>query len=178
MEKAWCNLKISSGQQVKIDREDLEKINEHTWRVTFGTTGRLRVVTSIRGPNGPRSITLGRFLMKPAKNKQVYPRRFNEGLDYRKNNLIICSVKERQRLISKTKTNTSSSYKGVSYLKADKRWRAGIKVNGRAYNLGNFVKETAAALAYNIAARKFFGAIAYQNDITRQQKRKVSKKKK
>ena len=177
MKKEWCTITVTSGEKVKIDREDLENVNEHSWRVTTGSTGRLRVVTSIRSPKGSRSITLGRFLMEPPKNKQVYPRRFNDGLDYRKDNLVICTMKERQRLISKRRTNTSSPYKGVSYLKAKKKWRAGIEVNGLAINLGDFIEEFDAALAYNVAARKHFGDIAYQNQIKKLPQRKSDLKK-
>ncbi len=177
MKKEWCTITIASGQKVKIDKEDLDVVSEHTWRATTGSTGRLRVVTSIRKPEGSRSITLGRFLMKPSKTKQVYPRRFNDGLDYRKDNLVVCTMKERQRLISKRRTNTSSPYKGVSFLKAKKKWRAGIEVNGLAINLGDFAYESDAANAYNVAARKHFGDIAYQNIIKREPKRKSDIKK-
>jgi hypothetical protein len=170
--KKWSTIKISSGHKVKIDQEDLKRIDEHSWRVTKGTTGRPRVVTSIRTPDGVRSITLGRFLMRPGKSKQVYPRRFNEGLDYRKDNLIVCTLKERQRLLSKRRAKTTSSYRGVSYSKYDGRWKAGIEVNGHAINLGHFETEGEAALTYNKAARKHFGEIAYQNQIKRKPKRR------
>lgn len=172
MKNDWCYHTISKGVKVKIDKEDLERVSEKTWRVTKGTTGRPRVVTSVRTPDGIRNVTLGRFLMSPPKKKQVYPRRFNEGLDYRKGNLIICTVKERQRLLSKRRVKTSSKFKGVSYSKADKKWKAGIEVNGKGINLGHFKDEKDAARAYNAAAKKFFGDIAYQNPIDRASKRR------
>jgi AP2-like factor, euAP2 lineage len=176
MAKAWTYLKTSNGYKVKIDSEDLARVNEHTWRVTEGTTGRLRVVTSIRTKKGVRQITLGKFLMKPAKGKQIYPRRFNEGLDYRKNNLIECTLAERQRLLPKKRSNTSSSYRGVSYSNSEKKWRAGIEVDGKSINLGNFKSEDAAALAYNAAARKYFGNMAYQNQVGRRGGRRHGEK--
>lgn len=172
MKNDWCYHTISKGVKVKIDKEDLERVSEKTWRVTKGTTGRPRVVTSVRTPEGIRNVTLGRFLMNRPKKKQVYPRRFNEGLDYRKGNLVICTVKERQRLLSKRRVKTSSKFKGVSYSKADKKWKAGIEVNGKGINLGHFKDEKDAARAYNAAAKKFFGDIAYQNPIDRASKRR------
>lgn len=165
--KPWCYISVHPNLKVKIDKEDLERVNEHSWRVTKGTTGRQRVVTSVRTPKGVRSVTLGRFLMKPPKGKQVYPRRFNEGLDYRKSNLIVCTLQERQRLLPKKRINASSSYRGVSYSKADGKWRAGIEVDGRSINLGHFDSEDDAAVAYNQAARKHFGDMAYQNQVGR-----------
>jgi hypothetical protein len=165
--KAWVYLTVHPGLKVKVDREDLDRLGQHSWRVTKGTTGRPRVVTSIRGPQGVKTVTLGRFLMKPPKGKQVYPRRFNEGLDYRKFNLVVCTLKERQRLLPKKRTKTSSEFRGVSRTAGRSKWRAGIEVNGKSLNLGMFKSESAAAEAYNKAARQHFGELAYQNQTGR-----------
>ncbi|MGZ3805219.1 MAG: hypothetical protein ACXVB4_13470 [Pseudobdellovibrionaceae bacterium] len=164
--KSWCYIQIS-GKMVKVDRQDLKLIQQHSWRITLGTSGRPRVVTSIRTPEGARNITLGKFLMNPPKNKQVYCQRFNDGLDYRRENLIVCTLQERQRLLPKRQTKTSSQYRGVSFQKASGKWRAGIEVEGTHMNLGDFSKESDAALAYNSAARKYFGKIAFQNSVGR-----------
>ena len=174
-QKPWCYLKLSSRGpsklQVKIDREDLARLSQHSWRATRGTTGRLRVVTSIRTAAGSRSITLGRFLMKPSKSKQVYPRRFSEELDYRKENLVVCTLQERQRLLPKKKSETTSAYRGVSST-ASGSWRAGIEVDGQSMNLGTFESEHEAALVYNKASKKYFGAMGYQNRIEKKRVRK------
>lgn len=165
MMKEWVYVPVHPDSQVKIDREDLERVSQHSWRITKGTTGRLRVVTSVRGPKGSRQITLGKFLMDPPKGKLVYPRRFNDGLDYRKDNLIVCTLAERQRLLPKNRKKTSSEFRGVSFSKVDGKWKAGIEVEGQSINLGHFDSEEAAAIAYNEAARKYFGDIAYQNQV-------------
>lgn len=165
-EKDWCYIDVS-GESVKVDSEDLPRIQERNWRITKGTTGRPRVVTSMKTEKGYRNVTLGAFLMEPPKGKQVYPRRFNEGLDYRKSNLIVCTLKERQRLLPKKRVETSSIYRGVSYSTGTKKWRAGIEVEGKTLNLGEYDTENAAALAYNKAAKEHFGDLAYQNDTKR-----------
>lgn len=174
MKKPWCYIQVRSGEKVKVDREDLPRIEQHSWRVTEGSTGRKRVVTSIRKKERVITLTLGAFLMKPARGKQVYPRRFNDGLDYRKENLLVCTLSERQRLLPKKRASTTSRYRGVSYSSTEKRWRAGIEVEGSSINLGNFLSEEAAAEAYNKAAREHFGENAYQNLIgsSRANKRK------
>lgn len=173
-DKAWCYISIHPDVRVKIDREDRERVSAHSWRMTKGTTGRMRVVTSIRTEKGVRSLTLGRFLMDPPKGKQVYPRRFNDGLDYRKSNLIVCTLRERQRLLPKKRMRASSQYRGVSYSRADGKWRAGIEVDGRSINLGHFKSEDQAAAAYNSAARKYFGELAYQNQVGRRRGKRRS----
>lgn len=167
MSKPWTTINVHPGFKVKIDREDLKRVSKHSWRVTYGTTGRKRVVTSIRLAKGVRSLTLGKFLMKPPKGKQVYPRRYQDELDYRKSNLIVCTLKERQRLLPKNRADASSPFRGVSFDKASGKWRASIEVDGHSINLGQFRVESEAALAYNKAARKYFGSLAYQNQVGR-----------
>ena len=105
--------------------------------------------------------------MKPRGAKLVYTRRFLNGFDYRKENLIVCSLQERQTMLPKLRRDTSSKYRGVSYSKTSKRWRAGITVKGKSINLGDYKSEKSAALAYNEASQKFFGENAYQNTIAR-----------
>jgi AP2-like factor (euAP2 lineage) len=165
MSKSWCYITAGENDQVKIDSEDREIVEQHSWRVTNATTGRRRVVTSIRTPKGARTLTLGAFLMKPPPGKQVYPRRFNDELDYRKDNLIVCTLKERQQQLPKKRAATSSQYRGVSLTKSTGKWRAAIEVEGKSINLGSFVTEEEAALAYNRAAKTHFGASAYQNQL-------------
>lgn len=170
-QKKSCYITVHPGVKVKVDREDLPRLDQHSWRVTKGASGRPRVVTSVRTPKGVRSLTMGAFLMKPSKGKQVYPRRFMQELNYCKDNLIVCTLKERQRLLPKNRKKSSSAYRGVSYIKSDKKWRAGIEVNGKAMNLGNYDKEWEAALAYNKAALKYFGDLAYQNTVVKRERR-------
>src|SRR3989339_698495 len=56
--------------------------------------------------------------------------------------------------IRKEKCPSTSSYKGVSYCKRDKRWIAQIKLNGKTKYLGYYKMELEAALAYNAEAAK------------------------
>lgn len=169
-QKPWCEITIS-GHKVKIDEEDRSAIEQHSWRVIVSPHKRFRVVASIKFGEKVKTITLGNFLMKPPKGKQVYSRRFNEGLDFRKDNLIVCTMKERQRLLPKRKFTTSSKYRGVSFQKNSKKWRAAIQVEGKNINLGEFKTEESAATAYNEAAKKHFGPHAYQNNIGRSKSR-------
>lgn len=165
--------KTSSGQKVKIDKEDLDRVSQYKWRVTKATTGRLRVVSNLPTKTGFKTTTLGKFLMNPPKGKQVYPRRFNQELDYCKSNLIVCTLKERQRLLPKKRSQNSSVYRGVSFSKTSKKWRAGIQVGKKSINLGEYKSEKDAALVYNKAAKKYFGSMAYQNSVTKRPSRKV-----
>lgn len=60
----------------------------------------------------------------------------------------------------------TSKYKGVNWHKNNKRWEAGIKVNGIRKFIGSFTDEVEAAKAYNKAAIKHFGEFACLNKIS------------
>ena len=59
----------------------------------------------------------------------------------------------------------SSRFRGVSWAKKDRRWRAAIKHRGKARHLGSFALEAVAARAYNRAARELKGARAVLNAV-------------
>lgn len=58
------------------------------------------------------------------------------------------------------KANNTSGYKGVSFSKADGKWRATICVNGRHWQLGAFRTPEEASRVYQLAAEKHFGSFA------------------
>lgn len=80
-------------------------------------------------------------------------------------NLRECNDSQNQMNKRKCKQTTSSKYKGVSFFKRDKKWKAEIYVNRKNLFLGLFVYEIDAAKAYNIAAIKYFGEFAQLNII-------------
>jgi len=61
--------------------------------------------------------------------------------------------------------NTSSRFKGVSFYKRYKKWKARVKIDETEIWLGYFNDEINAAKAYNEAAKKYFGEFAQLNNI-------------
>ena len=155
----------SRNEFAKIDSEDFDRVMKHKWRARTTRSGRKLVVTTLSGGGQDRQVTLGWFLMRPPKDKQVYPRRFMNGFDYRKDNLIICTMQERQRILPKNRKRGTSRYKGVSFITSKRRWRATIQLEGKTRYIGLFVSEEEAGEAYNEAARRHFGELAYQNQV-------------
>ena len=84
------------------------------------------------------------------------------GLNTQRSNLR--DTTDQQNLFNRRGSiDTSSRYKGVSWCKRKRLWRVHIKVSGKSFPLGSFSSETAAAMAYDAAAREKHGAFACLN---------------
>lgn len=81
-------------------------------------------------------------------------------LDNRRSNLRLATQQEQCFNRKKRVDKCSSRYKGVSYNKKCKLWGAYICKDKKQYHLGYFEDESDAALAYTVAAVKFFGSFA------------------
>ncbi len=83
-------------------------------------------------------------------------------IDHNRNNNRL----ENLRLVSRHQNNgnaglslhNSSGYKGVSWFKRKRLWRAYIKKMGKQHHLGYFPSAEDAAMAYNKAAIAYFGS--------------------
>ncbi len=63
------------------------------------------------------------------------------------------------------KRSNRNRYKGITFCKYTSRWRAQISVRERHFCLGRYDTEEEAALAYNNAARLFFGEFACVSEV-------------
>lgn len=83
------------------------------------------------------------------------------GLDNRRRNLRRASESQNQMNRGLPKNNTSG-FKGVSWIGREGRWRASIRHSVLTV-LGSFRTAREAGLAYDAAARKYFGRFARFN---------------
>lgn len=83
-------------------------------------------------------------------------------LNFVRTNLRPCTHTENMRNRGLFRNN-SSGYKGVSWDKGTKKWRARIDANGKKYHIGYFVQSKDAAKAYDKWATELFGEFAYLN---------------
>ena len=88
--------------------------------------------------------------------------RNGNGLDNRRCNLRKCSFANNAANVRK-QANTSSRYKGVSWMKKRCKWTAYINFEHRRIQLGSFTDEVEAAMAYDVAASHYFGEFACLN---------------
>ena len=78
-------------------------------------------------------------------------------------------------MLPKRGFESTSRYKGVTYIASKKLWRSRVEKDGQSHFIGDFETERAAALAYNEVALELFGDIAYQNQVHRRQDRRIGK---
>lgn len=173
--REWCYVELKNGDKVKIDKEDFERVCQHQWYIIQQRNqGKKQAVTNIKIKGAFKQVTLGRFIMKPKKGQYVYPRRSREILDYRKENLIVCTMRERQIMLPKRRGACSSTYKGVAWEGSRNKWRAHIDIKGQTRTIGYFAEESDAARAYNKKAKELYGDMAYQNNVQNLKSRRKS----
>jgi len=107
-----------------------------------------------------RVLRMHAAIMRPPKGMQV-DHINGDKLDNRKENLRVCTKHQNGWNLRKH-MEAKSKYRGVAKHEGQ-RWRARITFNHKAINLGMFDTETEAALAYNQAAKIFFGEFACLN---------------
>ncbi|KKN78291.1 hypothetical protein LCGC14_0351500 [marine sediment metagenome] len=108
---------------------------------------------------------VARLVVNAPPDKQVDHRNEVKS-DNNISNLRLCS--NSQNHMNMISNRGTSKYKGVSWHKSLKKWRALICVNFKSISLGCFEKEIEAAIAYNIGALKYHGEFARLNIIERQ----------
>jgi hypothetical protein len=147
-----------------IDAEDWPKISGYKWSVSSDGGTRMYVSTRIDG----KKIYLHRVLLEAPNGKRV-DHRNGDPLDNRKTNLRLAT--HQQNMFNRCKSHTfkgkptASTFKGVSWDRSRGRYKAQIKKDGVNHNLGRFMDERSAAMAYARAAQELFGEFAYTNLI-------------
>jgi len=104
----------------------------------------------------PRAPGLG-----PRPPKLVVDHVNHNGLDNRRANLRLATVA--QNAVNRRKRRGRCKYRGVRRGKGKETWRASIGVNGKRHYLGTFESVTAAAEAYDTAAKRLHGPFASLN---------------
>ena len=154
-------IKLTQGQFALIDDDDFELVSQFKWYALKPKKIFYALMCAV--VNGKRiDMRMHRLIMN-AKKGQIIDHKDRNGLNNQKNNLRFCTHTENSR--NSISNKGLSKYKGVSWAKAAKKWRAGIKVNNRGIYLGYYTNENEAAKAYNEAAIKYHGEFARLNII-------------
>lgn len=158
---AYINL--GNSHNAIVDMEDLPRLSRSRW--SYNKNGGTYYVSCNITPDGVRKKAYMHceVMGTPPAGKEIDHINGN-GLDNRKENLRFCSHRENCQASRKRQQNASSMYKGVTWRKDRKKWRANIcLMDGTKKHLGYFESELDAAKAYDEAALKLFGNFATLN---------------
>lgn len=148
----------------QVDDEDYEYLNQFNWKVSCMPKTQY-AMRQVRKENKKYNISMHREIMGLQKYAEWCDHIDGNGLNNQRSNLRKASPQENQFNRGKIK-NTSSKYKGVHCiprLKDGKIWNAKIMINRRCVQIGRFITEEDAALAYNNKAIELFGEFAKKN---------------
>lgn len=154
-------IKLTQGKVALVDDEDFERLNTHKWCV-MKTYGLFYAVRHTPKPNR-RTILMHREIIG-AQPGQMVDHIGGNGLNNQQANLRFCTNAQNVRNAKKRQGGTSH-FKGVCYDADRGTWIAQIIVNYKGKHLGRFENEEDAAMAYNRAAKKYFGEFARLNYI-------------
>lgn len=147
-----------------IDAEDWNRIKHITWGYGYGCAKKTGYPQYVGGrPKNSSQVLLHRFIMDTPQGLHTDHINGNH-LDNRKSNLRICTPAQ-NAMNSRKHIIQSSKYKGVSWYKRDKCWRAYVNLGQRQIHIGYFTTEIEAAKAYNKKAKEVHKEFAYLNVI-------------
>ena len=146
-------IKLSRNKYTVVDDEDYEKLIKYNWCL------------SVQGyaVNSKNNLLMHRFILNLTKDDGNITDHINRNkLDNRKSNLRLCN-RTKNAFNSSRHVDSVSNYKGVCWEKQTNKWKAQICIDGKVKNLGRYVLEELAALAYDIAATKYHKEFASFN---------------
>lgn len=151
---------LTKGYVTRVDDQDYEKVMQLSWNahIVKRKDGSIVKVYAAGRNKGREAYLLHRFLLDITDPKIEVDHEDHDGLNNQRHNLRTCTTQQNRQ--NKSKHGTSG-FKGVS--KSTKGWRARIFVGEKELLLGCFSNPLNAAVAYDMAAVKYFGEFANTN---------------
>lgn len=159
-------IELSQGKVALVDDEDFVFLSQWKW-FAVNTRGHWYACRKQKSPAGSRTRqrTLGMHqLLLKACGEKFGDHKDGNGLNNQKSNLRPATNQQNlfnQRLGKRN----CSGFKGVSWCKHTRKWRAMIGKDGKIHYLGQFADRIAAAKAYDRAAVELFGDFAKTNEM-------------
>lgn len=159
---------LTQNQYMLIDDEDFVIIsklklyaNFHPIRQVFNAS------TSLKTKTGKwKTVYIHRYLLNAPNNKQVDHINGNT-LDNRRKNLRLATASQNQ---ANKMCYNKYGFKGVKFSdksRSGRKFRAIIRPNGKYISIGYFSSAKKAAIAYNVAAKKYYSEFALLNKLNK-----------
>jgi len=152
----------NSDKYTLVDDMDYEELNKYYWYASYGK--KLRYVK--RHVKNTSEKWTSEFMHRHIMNTPNCMKTDHingDGFDNRRINLRICTHSD--NLQNQHTKRGTSQYQGVGWFTRKNKWHAYIQRNNKLIHLGYFRSEKMAAIAYNIAALRYYGIGAKLNEI-------------
>ena len=160
-------IKLTQNKVALVDDEDYEYLNQWKWHVKKVKGSWYYAARSQHNGSIVINVMIHRVIMLTPKG-DVVDHLDGNGLNCQKYNMRNCSQKQNCRN-KRPQKNKNTLYKGVSFVNRfsfgenHKYIRAEIIVNKKYIHLGYFKTQEEAAIAYDTAAKEYFGEFANSN---------------
>lgn len=144
------------GGTTLIDDSDYELVKDIAWHLA-----KSRDNYYVRGNLNGHKVFMHRYLMGVLNDpKTVVDHRNGVTTDNRRSVNLRSSSHVQNGQNKQLSSRNSTGYKGVTFHKRSKRYRASIMCEGKSHHLGSFICPTKAWIAYVKAAKQFHGEFA------------------
>jgi hypothetical protein len=148
---------LTRGKFALIDDDDFERVNAFKWLAHFDGWNWYAEKT-IRKNYKVTTMRMHSFILGVSRPDHID----GNGLNNQKCNLRP-STRSQNGANRKMMSNNKSGYRGVSWDKRDKRWKAYVTVSGKSVYAGEYTDKVSAAIARDEVAKKLFGEFARLN---------------
>lgn len=157
------HIQLTQNQVALVDDSDYAELSKHKWCASKNPNGDFYATRNVKINGKLHTIFMHREILGLEYGDPRHSNHKNhQTLDNRRDNIRICTRNQNQ-MNQKPRQNTTSKYKGVSWVKQREEWQAQVRVNGKSIHLGYYDDEEMAAMAYDLVARKAHGEFAYLN---------------
>lgn len=147
-------LKCKCGKDIQVDDQDFALCSLWNWSCSIGV--------AVYFNTGANSFPITSRIGGPLGKGFIWDHIDRDYHNNQRSNLRIATKQQNNFNRSKASNNTSG-YKGVSWHKCSKKWRATIKRDGVAKHVASCLTPEDAARAYDKAAKELFGKFACLN---------------
>lgn len=144
-----CAIELSNRMIAWVDHEDARKVAGSKWHYD----GRYATRNE---PNGDKTYMHHVITPLESPGEEIDHRDGDTLNNRRSNHRRVSHGKNMQNV--KTRVDSTSGYRGVSWEEKTQKWRARLRCEGLDLSLGRFISKEEAMIAYGVAAKEYFGA--------------------